>query len=382
MNEISISGGDTISTGEEESKAGMSQPRSAVATSGDHERHGEGKEAPAASSRLLMSTKTIDHSVQVPDFTESGATSRELVDALFAMWDVSNTGVIDIEDIMSSNIGDEAFSKAIYRTLNEDGYGDISKTNLQKVVKILKGDDMQSRVSLFLRFMDENGDGTISAEEAEVYMVSGGSHVLEKLGLNASDLTYAKILELFEDDGNGVEAREEAIAIFCDHILGVLESSISSNLKSKNSSIGAYVSATFSSLGGSGNSFCKTIRKTIRGTSKLTYFKIFIVCLQIALFVLNFKKYKAKGKNDAFATAKGFGLCLRIDSMLMFLSMARTTMGFIYTFEYLRWAVPMGFNIEIHSFLGLCVMVRCGNTVCFDDLSIPQSTDPIPEYDI
>jgi predicted ferric reductase len=50
-------------------------------------------------------------------------------------------------------------------------------------------------------------------------------------------------------------------------------------------------------------------------------------------------------------------------TILLFFTMARSTMATLYSFEIIKWFVPMGFNIQIHSFIGFAtVMHSLGHT--------------------
>jgi predicted ferric reductase len=62
------------------------------------------------------------------------------------------------------------------------------------------------------------------------------------------------------------------------------------------------------------------------------------------------------GKPQELAIAKGFGLNLRILSVGMFFTMCRTTLGNLYLVAYLDKLIPLGLNLEIHSFIGINVL--------------------------
>jgi hypothetical protein len=42
----------------------------------------------------------------------------------------------------------------------------------------------------------------------------------------------------------------------------------------------------------------------------------------------------------------------------MFLTMARTTIGFLYNFKIFQPLIPLGYNIEIHSFTGVILLLN------------------------
>ncbi len=44
--------------------------------------------------------------------------------------------------------------------------------------------------------------------------------------------------------------------------------------------------------------------------------------------------------------------------MALFFTMMRRTMGYAYSFSFLRPFIPMGFNIQIHSFLGFSMVLH------------------------
>jgi hypothetical protein len=159
-------------------------------------------------------------------------------------------------------------------------------------------------------------------------------------------LEYEDILRMFELSDRG----EDAIDIFCDHIMGVLKSRIQET-RGPMTSVGVLcmgledIKQVWHSL---------VLR--IRHLPRSSMFLGALLALQAALWELNFSYYQEQGNPYAFCATKDFGLNLRILTILLFLSMARSTMGMLYGIKFIKLLVPMGFNIQVHSFIGFCVL--------------------------
>jgi hypothetical protein len=80
--------------------------------------------------------------------------------------------------------------------------------------------------------------------------------------------------------------------------------------------------------------------------------------LQVLLFLIKFFYYRSVGFPPSFCIAKGCGLNLRVVTLAMYATMMRRTMSFFFTFEVVRPLIPMGFNIQIHSYLGFCLVLH------------------------
>jgi hypothetical protein len=100
--------------------------------------------------------------------------------------------------------------------------------------------------------------------------------------------------------------------------------------------------------------FFSNVVYNIRNALKSSLFIFVLVLLQIYLWQLKVLYYRDQGFPIALCFAKGFGINLRVLSILLFLSMARTTMGVLMKWRLVRVIIPMGFNIQIHSFCGFC----------------------------
>lgn len=273
-----------------------------------------------------------------------------LASQVFDGWNFHKDGIISVPEIQASGL-DEHFAAALGRVMEVGGKGGIDLEDVTNCLTILKFGTMKAKVALLVEFMDRDGDHQISYDEASMFLKAAPYEICRKLGLIGDlevnkCLEYEDILRLFELSDRG----EEAIDVFCGHILGILKSKI----RGPQSRLHAVSHLCF------GLTDIKRIMRNtasrLRHTPRSSYFLAALLALQAALWELNFSYYQEQGKPYPFCVAKGFGLNLRILTILLFLSMARSTMGFLFDFKLVRNLVPMGFNIQVHSFMGFCLV--------------------------
>lgn len=217
---------------------------------------------------------------------------------------------------------------------------------------------MKSKVALLINFMDRNEDHQLSYEEIQVFLKEAPFEICERLGLlddqGASKVIhYEDILALFETSDRG----EEAIDIFCKHILSILKSR-TVDIKSTRfaPTVVCFGVRDIASAWQNG-------LNRLRHLPLSAVFIAALIALQIVLWEFNFDYYQKRGYPLSFCIAKGFGLNLRILTILLFFTMARSTMATLYSFQFVKWFIPMGFNIQIHSFIGFStVMHSLGHT--------------------
>lgn len=279
--------------------------------------------------------------------------TRELAAQIFEEWDILKDGTISVLEIESSGIDGE-FSQALGRVMDVGATGSIVYEDLVNCLTILKFGTMKAKVALLVKFMDRDGDHQISFEEANVFVKAAPYEICKKMGLIGSDgdlnnntpLQYEDILRLFEMSDRG----EDAINIFCGHITGILKSKIRPTKHPLAAAAVLCIGLT---------DIKKAWRNLLSRIKFLPRSSIFITALlaiQAALWELNFSYYQGQGYPYSFCVAKGFGLNLRILTILLFLSMARSTMGILHDIKFVQLIVPMGFNLQIHSFIGFCVL--------------------------
>lgn len=275
---------------------------------------------------------------------------RALARKLFAEWDVTKDGVISVDEIMQSDINDE-FAAALGRMLDYDNSGDIHAEDLANCLIVLKYGSLEAKVGLLLKFIDRTNDHQITFDEAEVYLKAAPYEICRKLGfINdrgvSKPLAYDDILLLFENSDRG----EDAINLFCNQIVRILSSRNKTLLPMLASPQAACTACTSSKL--------ISALRVATSIETSTIFLIALVLLQVALYVYNFNYYQTRGFPTSFCVAKGSGLNLRIFTIILFLTMARTTMGAMFKHKTLRPFLPMGFNIQAHSFCGFCCVLH------------------------
>jgi Ca2+-binding EF-hand superfamily protein len=271
---------------------------------------------------------------------------RALAVTIFQYWDTIGDGIISKGEMLDSGLTWE-FTSALSRALDCDSSGQVQCENLVNCLTILKFGTLKSKVVLLVKFMDRKGDQKLSFDEAETFLTAAPTEICKRLGLldkhgAAQDLTYEAILSLFENSERG----NEAISVFCAHILNTLKSRLPKAALPQRAAQQSCVA---------GLSLDK-IWNRIKHLPTVTLFMAALIALQMALWEFNFSYYQNRGFPTTFCIAKGFGLNLRALTMFLFLTMARTTMGYLHNFRLTRIFIPMGFNIQMHSFCGFCAV--------------------------
>lgn len=279
----------------------------------------------------------------------------KLAQKIFRQWDHGDDGVISVAEIKETGMTQE-FAEAFARLLDYDKSGNIRIRDLIDCITVLKHGTLKSKVAMLMNFMDHNGDGVITYEQAQLYLKTAPQEICQRLGLTADKtLTYLNVLALFQNSDRG----EEAINIFCSHILTTLQKDTERPRTFRRG--GQVVVCT------SAPQLYQLYIDTMALVKKLSTSAVFIASLaiiQAVLFEYNYQWYRDRDYPYAFCVAKGFGMNLRILTILLFLTMARTTMGFLHKRKFLRIFVPMGFNIQIHSFIGFCTCFHALGHTC------------------
>lgn len=300
-----------------------------------------------------ISVERIDTSAQIVFESHIDSLTRQLFDT----WDLDGDGIICEEEIAkgTAEFGAE-FSQGFARCLDHDESGHVHLNDIINTLKILKLGTMDEKVKIIMKFIDRDKTKSISYEEAEYYLKSAPKEICRRLGIIKEDgshgaISYNDLLALFRNSDRG----EDAVNIFCGHILTVLESksSVHRLRKSKMSRMGSVFAIAQDSIDCS-----STLVSLVNRIPKSQMFLVALVLLQMALWAYNFNFYWKQDMPVAFCFAKGCGLNLRILTIILFLSMARTTMGYLYEVPFIKSFIPMGFNIQIHSFLGFSTVLH------------------------
>lgn len=280
--------------------------------------------------------------LEIPHTQEEHEDIEDLARRLFRNWDILGDGKISVGEITESGL-DHEFAVALARVLDCDKSGSITLEDLTNCLTILKFGTMRAKVALLVSFMDREGNHQISYEEAALYMKVAPKEICQKLGLRPDkDLKYEDVLALFMNSDRG----EDAINIFCQHILSTLK---------KRAPLTKSFLASQTALN---VEMLKVYMDQLRKLHVSTIFYAALIAMQAALYEYNFTYYYERGMPYAFCIAKGFGMNLRILSIVIFLTMARTTMGLLYNIPFVKYFIPMGFNIQIHSFCGFCLVLH------------------------
>lgn len=291
--------------------------------------------------------------------------TRQLAAEIFNAWDLSGDGVICSDEIQASGLP-LSFAQALGRVLNNDAEGHIYLENLSECIAVLERGDMKSRVKLLVKFMDSDGNNVIAPHEVMQYLKVADTRMMGKLGFvdaegSQKELHYDDFLRLFEMSDRG----EDAIAIFCDQILRTLKDRVTTvrpdRLNRRGSvSMPYHLTRQISHIVLE-HSTCNDVSRILRYLNDIpqaTRFLVVLVMLQVFLWLWNFFYYRTRGFPLAFCFAKGFGLNLRIFTILLFLTMARSTMGLLYSLPVVHYFMPVGINIQLHSFMGFCLVLH------------------------
>lgn len=293
-----------------------------------------------------------------------------LANALCEQWDVDAKGYVTPDEVSFEKV-DPTFSAAIARIVGFGSGGKITVEHVAECISVLKRGPLNAKVKLLVHFMDSDGSGTLSYDEIKEYLRVADNKMMERLGISINaksgkpqnSLSYEDILSLFQVSERG----NEAMTVFCDQILRILASGVkqhaSETLSRRNSVV---------SMAEDQSNHCLWInivsgwilekylhiKKSIQYVNHVQIFKVALTLLQIFLWLWYFFYYKNRGFPLAFCIAKGFGLNLRILSLLVYATMARTAMGQMYTLKLIRPLIPLGINIEVHSFLGFSIFMH------------------------
>lgn len=286
-----------------------------------------------------------------------------LAKAIFCVWDTGKEGVILAEDILQAAGLDVEFGLAIGRVLGSNE-NEIYWEDLAQCLRVLMYGDLQAKVALLFQFMDQNEDSTISYSTVQSYMKIEDNRIYEKLGFidkngNKVSLGYKEILSLFANSIRG----EEAIDIFCRQILSVLTKHARDQMRLER---GRQVHANRP------NAVCTSLNLraelsavvvALRDMPHVLYF-LFLIGVQVLLWLYNVNHYHSKGYPVTFCFAKGFGLNLRLLTIALYFTMARSTLGALNYVPILSYIRLIGFNAELHSFCGFCTAIHAvGHTI-------------------
>lgn len=279
---------------------------------------------------------------------------KKLARDIFSAWDVSGDGVLTNDEIAVCSGLDANFANSLGRVLGKDSIDHtVNLESLTECIRVLKSGNMEDKVRLLFTFMDADMSGEISYSEVKQYLSVVGDQGLEKLGFVVSgggerSLTYEDLLMLFKKSVRG----EAAIGIFCDQVLLLLSKRIIKRTVS-------HYFATAEAVATCSDTAFSSLKQVIANhSSKEQLFIYGLVLLQMMFWLINFFWYHNKGMPLSFCIAKGFGLNLRVITLALYFSMMRRTMGVLYNYGLFRPFIPMGFNIQVHSFLGFSMVLH------------------------
>lgn len=321
-----------------------------------------------------------DEDIEADDVETDKHKTKTLASQLFSLWDNDNNGELSLQEIRDGDI-EEEFATALMRVLahysgNTDAF---RQEHLIECLVTLKVGSLAEKVNLFVKFIDRGNNGVVDFEEATYYLTIAPKEICKKLGFvsergDRKSLSYNDILALFENSDRG----DEAITIFCNHIVNVLTTKCNESMQRRArllraasfSFAGVAASAGASSaphtpiVCGGTSSTLMSLQARLHKIPKVTFFFAALIALQIALWLVNFFHYYHNDMPIAFCIAKGFGLNLRILTILLFATMARTTMGFASNLKIIKKIVPLGSNIQVHSFIGFCTVFHSLGHMC------------------
>ena len=223
--------------------------------------------------------------------------------------------------------------------------------------------DLPTKVSLLFKFMDQNENSTISYSTVQSYMKIADPRIYEKLGFIdrngcKMNLGYSDILSLFAGSQRG----DEAIGVFCEQIISVLTRHARDEMRRERArqvhadrptaTCRAFVQIEIS-----------WFYEQLKNMPHVIYF-IFLIGTQLLLWLYNVNHYHSQGKPLSFCLAKGFGLNLRVLTVVLYFTMARSTLGALNQLPIIQHVHLIGFNIELHSFCGYSTLFHAvGHTV-------------------
>ena len=305
------------------------------------------------SIRSMMSESELN-SLNEAELTSPDYAIKKLAKDIFTAWDISGDGFLTPDEISVCSGLDQNFALSLSRVLgkdNADQHCDLE--SLTECIRVLKNGILEEKVRLLYTFMDSDRSGVIDYHEVKPYLKIVGDQGLEKLGFVSThgregSLDYEQLLALFQKSVRG----EAAIGIFCDQVLQLLSKRIIKRTPSR------YMMAAEAVTTCSENALSSIKQLIAEHSSKEQLYIYALVLLQMMFWLINFFYYHNNGMPLSFCIAKGFGLNLRVITLALYFSMMRRTMGFLYTYGALQPFLPMGFNIQVHSFLGFSLVLH------------------------
>jgi predicted ferric reductase/Ca2+-binding EF-hand superfamily protein len=288
---------------------------------------------------------------------------RRKAKEIFTAWDLGGDGLITVEEIVLCSGLDEKFAISLGRVLGEvNGNDTVDLHSLTECIRVLRNGTKEEKVRLLFTFMDSDRNGAITYSEAKQFLAMVGEQGLAKLGFvdngggGKRDLKYEDLLMLFQNSGRG----DAAIGIFCDQVMQIL-----GKRKAIKRGVSGYFARPDDAIATCSSTTLSAVKEVIgNNASKEQLFLYGLVLLQMMFWLINFFYYKNRGMPLSFCIAKGFGLNLRVITLAMYFTMMRRTMGILYSFSLLQPFIPMGFNIQVHSFLGFSMVFHALGHMC------------------
>jgi predicted ferric reductase/Ca2+-binding EF-hand superfamily protein len=282
---------------------------------------------------------------------------------IFAAWDLGGDGLITVEEIVLCSGLDEKFAVSLGRVLSlHNGDDTVDLQSLTDCIRVLRMGTKEEKVRLLFTFMDSDKSGSIDYSEAKQFLKMVGEQGLAKLGFvdngggGKRSITYEDMLMLFQNSGRG----DAAIGIFCDQVMQILGTK-----KTVKRGVSGYFARPDDAIVTCSSTTLSAVKEVIgNNASKEKLFLYGLVLLQIMFWLINFFYYKGRSMALSFCIAKGFGLNLRVITLAMYFTMMRRTMGILYSFSLLQPFIPMGFNIQVHSFLGFSMVFHALGHMC------------------
>jgi hypothetical protein len=239
---------------------------------------------------------------------------------------------------------------------------------------------IEEKVLLFVKFMVHDTSGNISYESIQSYLKISSqstSKIFDKLGLLDADgnrskesLRYEDILNLFLSTPHhpggvtaGTNPGTEAINIFCRQILRILTKHLH-RMKTKSMFLPPLPlpltppdSSTELFFAAGSVNWCQEIFSRIRFFfAPPRLYMLGLLALQLFLWLYNFLYYLRHDHPISFCIAKGFGLNLRVLTLYLYFTMARSTLNLLSSIPLFKTILSPGDNVSLHSFIGFCTL--------------------------
>ncbi len=284
--------------------------------------------------------------------------AESLTRNLWDTWERTALEVISEVEFAECSGLDQELGSYLGRMLSRfDKHKHISLSGLTECLRILQGNSMADRVQLLFTFMDIDRNGRISNTDMKKYVWMVDDRASERLAFtHASDVVYEDLLRAFQISPRG----EAAISLFCNRMLQLLSQSVV-NANSLSMSPSPAQKSYF-------HLFERILFFKETFMSQPTKEQVFIyavVLLQMMFWLVHFFYYhRMRHMPVSFCIAKGFGLNLRVITIAMYATMMRRSMGYLYNFSQLRPFLPLGFNVQVHSFLGFSLVFHALGHMC------------------